>query len=78
MLRKKSVQYDSEPRRGKGVVETLLKIYVPLFSVKRRAVKFLAGDRQSRLKCPALALNGRLAKSFPKYPTTALPNAPGR
>jgi hypothetical protein len=32
----------------------------------------------SRLKCPAVALNGRLANSFPKYPTTALPNAPGR
>jgi len=32
----------------------------------------------SRLKCPAVTLNGRLANSFPKYPTTALPNAPGR
>jgi hypothetical protein len=30
------------------------------------------------LKCPAVALYGRLANYFPKYPTTALPNAPGR
>ena len=27
----KSVQYNSKPRRGKGIIETLLEIYVTVF-----------------------------------------------